>query len=219
MIKRNLKSLAGTWLAGVLALLPITLTIALLGWLFSLINRLIGPGSLVGHSFALVGRGFAEHPVLAYLIGTALLMVAIYFLGLAVQLGLKGPLEQFLDRLLKRVPLVGTVYSTAQRFVGLIDKSGQQADIAAMTPVWCFFGEGGVAVLGLLANPEPVSLKGEDFLAVLVPTAPVPIGGGLIYVRAEWVSPAEVGIERWTSIYVSMGIQAPPSLVARRANA
>jgi uncharacterized membrane protein len=41
---------------------------------------------------------------------------------------------------------------------------------------------------------------------VLVPTAPVPVGGGLIYVPEEWVSPANVGVEALTSIYVSMGV-------------
>jgi uncharacterized membrane protein len=49
-------------------------------------------------------------------------------------------------------------------------------------------------------------LGGEPYLAVLVPTAPVPVGGGLLYVPKAWVTPAEVGVDGLTSIYVSMGI-------------
>ena len=53
---------------------------------------------------------------------------------------------------------------------------------------------------------------GRPCLAVLVPTAPVPIGGGLLFVPQEWVSPADVGAEALTSIYVSMGVTSAQHL-------
>jgi uncharacterized membrane protein len=37
----------------------------------------------------------------------------------------------------------------------------------------------------------------------------VPFGGALLYVPAESVRPAEIGVERLTAIYVSMGITPP----------
>ena len=58
-------------------------------------------------------------------------------------------------------------------------------------------------------NPEPVEIDGRAYHAILVPTAPVPVGGGLLYVPVEWVKPAEMGMDRFTSIYVSMGITPP----------
>ena len=52
-----------------------------------------------------------------------------------------------------------------------------------MRPVWCFFGgEGGAAVLGLMPSPEPVMIGEHSYLGLLVPSAPVPFGGALIYV-------------------------------------
>ena len=54
--------------------------------------------------------------------------------------------------------------------------------------------------------------QGRPHLAVLIPTAPVPFGGGLLFVPAEWVVPAAVGAEALTSIYVSMGMTAPQFL-------
>ena len=41
---------------------------------------------------------------------------------------------------------------------------------------------------------------------MIVPTAPVPIGGGLLFAPLAWITPAEIGMEALTSIYVSMGI-------------
>jgi uncharacterized membrane protein len=37
----------------------------------------------------------------------------------------------------------------------------------------------------------------------------VPIGGALIYVPADWVHPANIGVDKLTAVYVSMGITPP----------
>jgi uncharacterized membrane protein len=208
MFRSSFNSIATTWLAGLLALLPLALSLALLGWVVSLLNRLIGPSSMVGKLFAGLGQPFVSSQELAWLLGTVALVVALYPLGLAVQLGLKGPLSRLFDYTLRRIPLIGPLYGLADRFVGLLDKK-EDADLAAMSPVWCFFGGDGTAVLALLPNPQPIEIDGRAYHAILVPTAPVPVGGGLLYVPVEWVKPAEMGMDRFTSIYVSMGITPP----------
>jgi uncharacterized membrane protein len=43
----------------------------------------------------------------------------------------------------------------------------------------------------------------------------VPVGGGLLYLPAEWVTPADIGIEALTSIYVSMGVTSDQYLRGR----
>ena len=212
MIKQTLQKLLGTWLAGLLALLPLVLTLSLLAWIVNVIHVYLGPNSPAGRLFSLFGQPFTNHPALEYLAGSALLVLVIYPLGLAVRSSLTKPLTAFVDRTVRRIPVVGSLYSLVDRFVGLVDQK-QDADIAAMSPVWCFFGGDGVAVLALLPNPVPVQLEGRAYLAVLVPTAPVPIGGGLLYVPAEWVRPAQIGVDTLTSVYISMGIVAPPSLL------
>ena len=153
MLKKSFNSLLTTWLAGLLVMLPLVLTVALLAWVVSLLNRFVGPSSLIGRGFAAIGQPLAGDSPLAYLLGTALLLVAIYLLGLGVQLGLKRPLANLFDLTLRRTPLIGNLYNLADRFVGLLDKK-QDADIAAMSPVWCFFGGDGAAVLALMPNPE-----------------------------------------------------------------
>jgi uncharacterized membrane protein len=214
MIRRSLQSIAGTWLAGLLVLLPVALTAGVLYWAYSLINRLLGPGSLIGQLFAAIGYPFARHPELAYLVGTLVLIAAIYALGVVAQLGLKGPLKRLADVTLRRIPLVGSLYGLADRFVTLLDQK-QEADIRGMRPVWCFFGGEGAAVLALAPSPQPVEIDGRPYLAVLVPTAPVPFGGALLYVPAEWVRAADIGVDKLTAIYVSMGITPPPGLPGR----
>ena len=50
------------------------------------------------------------------------------------------------------------------------------------------------------------------YLGLLVPSAPVPFGGALIYVPVDWVKPAEGGVERLLNVYVSMGVTPPLSV-------
>src|SRR5690606_2904930 len=153
MIGRGLRSLAGTWLAGLLVLTPLVVTIAVFAWLVTLIYGLIGPDTIVGRLSAALGYPFASSPGAAYLFGTVVLLLAIYLLGLLAQTRLKGPIAALTDRTVRRVPLLGEVYGLTDRFVGLIHKR-EAADIGAMRPVWCFFGGEGVAVLALAPSAD-----------------------------------------------------------------
>jgi uncharacterized membrane protein len=212
MLKRGLESIVATWVAGLLVLLPLALTLAVLAWAFNLVNRIVGPGSAVGSLFATLGYPFSGNPGLAYLLGTLVLAGAIYLLGVLVRSGLQGPLRRLTDRTLRRIPVVGGVYNVADRFVGLLDQREGGADIGAMSPVWCFFGgEGGAAVLALAPSAQAIEIDGRRYFPVLVPTAPVPFGGALIYVPEEWVRPASIGVDTLTAVYVSMGITPPPA--------
>ena len=206
-IKRGFDSIVATWLAGLVVFLPLALTLGVLGWLIGLLNHYLGPDSEIGHFFSSLGYTFFAEATVPYLAGTLVLMVAIYLLGLALRLGLRGPLSKVIDATLRRLPLVGSLYDFIRGFVGLLDK--KQGNIGTMSAVWCFFGGDGVAVLALAPSPEPVTIDGRRYFAVLVPTSPVPIGGGLVYVPVEWVKPADFGIEKLTEIYVSMGLTPP----------
>jgi uncharacterized membrane protein len=67
-------------------------------------------------------------------------------------------------------------------------------------------------VLCLLPTPNPVMIDDAPYHVVLAPSAPVPIGGCLIYVPAAWVKPADVGVEGLMSIYVTMGVSSPANV-------
>lgn len=210
-LKRSFDSIVATWLAGLVVFLPLALTLGVLGWLVGVLDRYLGPDSMIGGFFSALGYKVAGNSPVPYLLGTMVLMVAIYLLGVALRLGLKRPLATFLNVTLKRVPLIGPLYDFTNRFVGLLEQ--KQGDIGAMSAVWCFFGGDGVAVLALAPSAEPVDIDGRRYFAVLVPSAPVPIGGGLLYVPVDWVKPANMGIDKLTEIYVSMGL-TPPSTTA-----
>ncbi|WP_295641930.1 DUF502 domain-containing protein [uncultured Methylibium sp.] len=199
-------TIAGIFLAGLLAALPLAATLLIVVWVLRLLLEYVGPGSFVGRGLVALGLRGDSSEVVGYLIGLAIVAAAVFVLGLLVQTRLRAWIGLAVDALVERIPVVRGIYGIAQRLVDLLgprDADGLQS----MRPVWCHFGgPGGAAVLGLLSCAEPVLVGGVACHAVLVPTSPVPVGGGLIYVPQDWVTPADIGIEALTSIYVSMGV-------------
>ena len=205
-----------TFVTGALAALPLAATVFVFWWAVSLLWRWLGPGSAVGSVLGGIGLGVTGSELVGYLIGLGIVALAILLLGVLIERAIGRSMARLVDRLLRRIPLVRTVWDLAQRMVGLLQQNpagGAEGGTRSLTPVWCHFGgPGGASVLGLLSSSEPVDVAGRACLAVLVPTAPVPIGGGLLFVPQEWVSPADVGAEALTSIYVSMGVTAAQHL-------
>lgn len=205
-MNRPARHLLNTFVTGALAALPLAATILIFVWGARLAVEYLGPQSLVGGLLLRIGLGVGGSELLGYLIGVLVVMLALFLLGLLVQTRLRAGLAGLMNGIVQRIPFVRSVYDMVKKFVDLLAQR-DEAGVRSMSPVWLHFGGvGGVAVLGLLSTTEPVRLGDQDYHAVLVPTAPVPVGGGLLYVPAGWVTPAEMGVEGLTSIYVSMGI-------------
>jgi len=64
-----------------------------------------------------------------------------------------------------------------------------------------------------------VAIGDKRYVPVLVPSAPVPFGGALIYVPQEWIKPAEGGVEGLMNVYVSMGVTPPKGIPAEGLHA
>jgi len=220
-----LARILGVFATGALVALPLAGTVALCIWAVSLLIRWVGPSSAIGGALARIGLGVTGSEVVGYAIGIGIVMAAIFALGLLAEAGLQQGLNRAVHAVVTRIPLVGALYDILHRMVGLFSQRDAEG-LKSMSAVWCHFGgpprpdavdAGGVAsgtpatpdrvaVLGLLSTRRPVWIGGRPYLGVIVPTAPVPVGGGLLYLPADWVTPAEIGIEALTSIYVSMGV-------------
>lgn len=193
-------------IAGALATLPLALTLFVVLWLANFLQRFLGPGSLFGRLLGTIGLQFVTSPTVAYLIGLAGALMLIYLFGLLVQSRLKNRWEAFVDALMRRLPLVNTVYDSSKKLVGVFDRQ-RPSEIKKMSPVMCYFGgKGGTAVMALMPSPELIRLDGQDYHAVLIPTAPVPFGGALLYVPSAWVEPLDIGFDGLFNVYMSMGV-------------
>ena len=201
-----LRRVARPFLAGALATLPLALTLLIIIWLAGFIQRLLGPHSIFGKVLESIGVQFVTSKRVGYLIGLAGALVLIYLFGLLVESGMKQRWHALVDTVMQRVPLVNTVYDSSKKLVGLFDRQGP-SEIKEMSPVMCYFGgRDGAAVMALMPSAKNIRLHGTDYRAVLVPSAPMPFTGALIYVPAAWIEPANIPLEALVNVYMSMGV-------------
>ena len=203
----------GTYfLAGLLAILPLALTVAIVVWVTDFVKRFIGPGTVLGGGLESLGLKFASDQTIAYVVGWAIVLGAVLVMGVVVELGAKRFLSRLVDGVLKRIPLVGNIYDTSKQLVQMFDRKSE-SEMKAMSVVFCFFGkEPGTGVLALMPSPERFQIDGRDYHVVIVPTAPVPFGGGLLFMPVESVKSTEMSVDGLMSIYVSMGVTTPQYL-------
>jgi len=217
-LRRTSRQLMQLFVTGALAALPLAATVAIFWWAASMLMRWLGPDSSIGQGMAALGLGVSGSVLFGYFIGIGLVALSLVLLGALVRTGVQQGASRLLDDALRRIPLVRTVYDLTKRLADLMRQRDREGP-KSMSAVWVHFGgvgEEGVAVLALLSSPEPVMLQGRPHFAVIVPTAPVPVGGGLLFVPGAWVQAAEVGMEALTSIYVSMGVTAQQHLPPAR---
>ena len=172
-MKAPMRELSKIFVTGLLAALPLAATVLIFVWGARLVVGWVGPGSLIGNVLVSIGLGVTGYVFVAYAIGVFAVMGAIFLLGLVVRTRLHAAAQAILEGVLQRIPLVRGVYETVRRLVDLVSQREGEG-MRSMSPVWLHFGGGeGAAVLGLLSTPEPVQIGGRDYLAVLVPTAPI----------------------------------------------
>ncbi len=200
-----LRRVGRCFFAGILVLLPFVITAAVVGWLVGRLGTMVGPGTLVGKGLRGLGFQFVADSVAAYALGWAVVLGAILLLGLFVQSRTTRFIQDRVDGFVQSLPLLGGLYGTAKQLTGMLDRR-READLEGMRVVYCRFGAApGTLCLALLASPRPVMVEGHAYYSVLVPTAPVPVGGGLLFVPSEAVIPADMSIDTFMGVYVSMG--------------
>jgi uncharacterized membrane protein len=214
-------SVIGSFLAGLLFLLPIVLTIFIMAWIINIVRGAIGPGTILGDLLTwggtyLLGR---NQDFLAFWLGVGIALVGIWLLGLVVKTRAKSIIQNYLDSLFSRVPFIRSIYSPVSRVVRLATdrRTGAPGDLSSMSVVSCRFGAGevGVDVLALLASQHVYNIAGERRRLVYLPTAPIPMSGGLVLVAESAITPVpEMKVDDLLKIYMSLGTLAPEVMPA-----
>ena len=151
------KRLARSFLAGLLAVLPVVITLAIIAWVAGFVRQFLGPRTLVGDGLTHVGLRLVTNDTAAYLIGGLLALGCVLLLGMVVEAGAKGFVQRLCDGAMQRIPIVGGIYGTSKQLVTLFDKKDAKK-LQGMKAVFCFFGENtGVG------SPGPAGLTGAVY--------------------------------------------------------
>lgn len=205
MIKRVLAPFA----TGLLFLAPVLLTLILLNWLSGYLIAALGPSTPLGQALGAAGMFFTPSPLAAFWAGIGMAALLVWVVGLAVQTRFRPQLEGGLDGLISRIPGLGPLYRPLAQFVRLMGSSPGD-EMSGMSVVSVSFGAN-VEVLSLLTSPRIHDFGQGPRYLILVPTAPVPVGGGLLFVDVADVKPVPtMGVDDLAKLYVTMGTLSGP---------
>lgn len=202
----------GSFFAGLAVLAPLILTLIILQWLMARLAAAFGPGTVAGDLLSRIGTGLvgANHGVIAYLLGLGLLILGVWALGVFVRGRAKQGFVALVDRLLSAVPVLRTVYRPVSRVFRLMAGS-DGSDLRRMQVVTVRFGgAGGADVLALQTSSRQFEMDGEARLLIYLPTSPLPMSGGLVFVPRANVTPQpDLNVDDLLRIYVSLGSLVP----------
>lgn len=203
-------------IAGLLVWLPLTVTIWVLqavlgvldgvfGWLLSGSQALLPEGS---HPFIEMLRHIPGLGVIVMLLG--LLLTGIFATNIAGQWALTQG-----HRLLNKVPIVRSIYSSVQQVSDTLFSSSGNAFREAVLVEYPREGAWTIAfVTGRPGGEAAVHLPG-DFLSVYVPTTPNPTSGFFLMLPRADVIELAMSVDEALKYVISMGVVAPPLRVPR----
>ncbi|HIF32970.1 MAG: DUF502 domain-containing protein [Pirellulaceae bacterium] len=196
------------FLQGLLAILPLMITIAVVMWVVGFLESYLGPETFLGGHLSAIGGELSPNAALPYVVGWVAVLGSVFLIGLTVELGAKRLLRRWVDRVFDQLPLVGRIYKTSRQVIDMLDQQEEDA-LQGMSAVYCYWGDDkSTAVLAFLASPTIFTLEGRKYHVVIIPTAPIPFGGAMMFVPIENVVAANMPVEGLMSVYLSMGVSA-----------
>lgn len=203
----------GTFLAGLLVLLPIVLTVVIIAWLVGILRDALGPGTLLGELLRRGGSALVENDTLAFWLGVAIALIGIWVLGAIVRTEARRGVQASIDLLFARLPIIKSIYNPVSRVIRLATEKGG-GDFSGMDVVAVQFGgDNGAHVLALLASNDFYYVGNLRRVMVYLPTAPLPMTGGLVLVPEENITIVpEMKVDDLLKVYFSLGALAPESI-------
>lgn len=184
---------------GLIILLPIGLTSYLIWFGYRAVNHYMGQNTYIGKQ---VSHGLQQLFGVEWIPGLSIIYTAllILLLGQLSRLYFGQLVQSYLDKLIKRVPLVNKIYTPAQEIVHAIwDDEGLSS---FKEPVLIQYPREGVYTLGF------VTKRLEDRAAVYVFSTPDPVTGNVMLMPEEDLIPVDLSVEEAFRWVISMGISA-----------
>jgi uncharacterized membrane protein len=204
-------SIIGNLVTGSLVVLPFVLTVLIIGWVLNWIVSAFGPGTWFGDILTIGGEALVgpKREYIAFLIGTIVVLIILWLLGLAVRTQAQRTFAHVLDDILAKVPLFRAIYRPVSQVVRIF--AGSNADLSSLPVVMCRLGgEQGVDVPAFLASSQTYEVRGEKRRLVYLPTSPLPAWGGLVLVPESSVIPfPNMDADALIKLYFSFGVLAP----------
>lgn len=198
-------------ITGLLAWLPLAVTVWLLAYVFGLVDGLFA--SLVGAAQAVLPE--AARPWLARLLDIPGLSVLVVLLGLFLTgVLVRNVAGHWLSAqwmaVVQRIPIVKSIYTSVKQVSDTLFSSSGQAFRQAVLVEYPRAGSWTIAFVTGRPGGEVAGLLPADSLSLYVPTTPNPTSGFMLMVPRSQVIELRMSVDEALKYIISMGVVAPP---------
>lgn len=185
------------FLTGIIVLLPLTITVYVLYFIFQLLDGLLSPiiESLLG--FNIPG------------LGALLTIVFVVLVGLVATNVLGRKFISFLDQLFIRIPMVKIIYGATKQ---IIDAFSIQPRNALRRVALVEYPRRGIYSIVFVTSEgvgEVQEKTAQQVFSVFIPTTPNPTSGMLLLVPREEITFLEMCVEDALKLIISGGVVNP----------
>ena len=197
------------FITGLLILVPLAITLWVLHAVISTMDQSLlllpeqwRPEQLVG--FKVLG------------LGTILTLVIIFVTGLLAQNFVGNMVVRAWESLLKRIPIVNSVYSSVKQVSDTLFSSTGNAFSKAVLVQYPREGSWTIAFLTGIPGGDVANHLHGDYISIYVPTTPNPTSGFFLMVpRADTIE-LDMSVDAALKYVVSMGVVAPGQVPAHK---
>jgi len=185
-------------LAGVVAMMPLLVVVALVNWLLHISDKAVALLPAAYRPALLLGVDIPG-------MGIVLALLFIIVIGALVTHFIGRYFMRLVDLVMERIPLVNTVYKATRQLLEAIFSDNSNAFKAVvMVP----FPHKGSMVLGFVTGESPVSAAPDSkpSVSVFVPSTPLPTTGWLLFVAAEELVHLDISVEEGMKLVLSGGV-------------
>lgn len=204
IIRRFIKFLKSIFLHGLFTLIPITATIFIITFVYTFMSRWLDPLRRI------------EPELLQAIPGSEIILVTllIFGIGALLKLFLLDPIVHYFERLLYKIPLVRTIYSSAKKLVEFFNvpsHSGMRQVVLIEYPKPGYYNI--AFLLGPADNNFGKVIKSqEEYIRVFMPNSPNPSSGYFFVLPKSVAIHTDITFEEAIKTIVSCGLIVPDSL-------
>jgi len=205
-----LRTLWGTFLTGLIAIIPIAATLYVVVWLFTAADALLGG----------IAQPFLPDNWHIPGIGIVLAILLVLGLGAILQTGILGPpLISLTERVFERIPFVKSVYRGARDLLQFLSHKpeGDHRHVALVTL------PGDIRLIGFITDTQPAQViteladvSDEPLLTVYLPMS-YQIGGYTLYLPASCVQRLEMPVEEAMRMVLTAGMNRQRGATSHQA--
>ena len=195
------------FITGLLILVPLAITV----WV---LNLVIGT---LDQSLLLVPARFRPQSLFGFDIpglGTILTILIVFLTGLLTNNLVGNYVVKLWERLLQRIPIVNSLYSSVKQVSDTLFSSSGNAFRKAVLVPYPHQNSWTIAFLTGVPGGDAANHLVGDYVSVYVPTTPNPTSGFFLMMKRSDVVELDMSVDAALKYIVSMGVVAPAEVVA-----